>query len=159
MTPRRPLRAMPRSIIVPRTINAVLTTDAMKEDFPNAHADALMSAFQGGFSVTVSLLGDPNGRRPDIERMRDVEEVWLFCFRRMKLNQWRLMGRFIKSDTFIRLHLYRRSDLAGKAYERRAFEFQTCWDRSFGNRFIRGGTHWTDYLTGTIKDVDEPDSP
>ncbi len=69
VTPRRPLRAMPRSIIVPRTINAVLTTDAMKEDFPNAHADALMSAFQGGFSVTVSLLGDPNGRRPDIERM------------------------------------------------------------------------------------------
>ncbi len=156
VAPRRPLAAMPRLIAVPKAINAVLTTDAIKEDFPDAHADALMSAFQAGYSVSVSLFGDPRQQRPDLERMHGVDEVWLLCFRKMRQNQWRLMGRFTKIDTFVGLHLYRRSELAGKNYERSAFSFQACWDRSIGSRFLRG-SHWTDYLTGSIRDVDSAD--
>jgi hypothetical protein len=148
-----------RFIFLAEPICAVLRDrpTTIKVDFPNPKAEVLITAYIAGNYITVSMLGDPSGAGPDLERMHTVDEVWLFCFRSVKNNQWRIMGRFVAPNTFVGLRLYRRSELDGDNYERCAFEFQVCWQSCFGARpFIRSSL-WTDYLSGYVKNVDQPD--
>jgi hypothetical protein len=147
-----------RSLVVTKDIETIIRhrPTTVREDFPNPLGEALITSYLAGGYVSVSLNGDPDRRKPDLERMYNVDEVWLMCFRRQKHNQWRLMGRFAKVDTFVGLSLWRRRELVGVNYERKAFEFQVLWDHIFdGEPYIRGGKHWREYLTGTVKDVDE----
>lgn len=129
-----------------------MVANAIREDFPSPKADALVSRFCAGQYLSISLIGDPKGRRPDLERLRDVDEVWALCFRDFKSNQWRLLGRFASKNGFVGLGLYRRGELQG-AYVSRAIEVMAEWDQRFQAPPLRGTTK-LDYLSGTVKDVD-----
>ncbi len=118
-------------------------------------ADFLIAAFCLGWNVKISLVGDPdrdNPRHPDLERLTDVDEVWAFCFRRVKGNQWRLLGRFVAKDHFVGLGFYRRTELEGQ-YAAKAFEAAVRWPDYLGRREPIRGEHWSDYLTGNVQDV------
>jgi hypothetical protein len=145
-----------RALFVTEPIRGVLRDReiTVREDFPNPLGEALITTYISGGYVSVSLKGDPDDNHPDLERMHTVDEVWLFCFRKFRSNQWRLMGRFTALDTFVALRLYRRSELGGQNYERNAFEFQVCWETVFPDAPIVRGDKWSDYLSGTVKDVD-----
>lgn len=133
---------------------------AATANFPDHRAHALIDSFIGGEFLSVSLLGDPSKKSPEFERMSNVDEVWLVCFRKVSDNQWRIMGRFSKFDTFIGLAIHKRCDLAGKTkgrknYELKAEEFIEQWNDCFGRADPHRGSHWTDYLSGPVKDVDD----
>jgi len=160
--PRRQLKVEPRSIYVSEDVNALLHggARAATANFPDHRAHALIDSFIAGEFLSVSLLGDPSKKSPELERMSNVDEVWLICFRKASDNQWRIMGRFSKFNTFIGLAIHKRSDLGGrtkgrKNYELKAEEFIEQWNDRFRRAEPHRGVHWTDYLSGPVKDVDE----
>jgi hypothetical protein len=129
---------------------------AVAADFPDVHADVLITTFLAGQYLTVSLLGNSD-QGPDLERLRDVDEVWVFCFRKIRDNQWRIMGRFSRLNTFVGLTIHhRKRDLSGhRNYEIKAEAFIQQWNRCFDNAEPLRGTQWTDYLSGPVRDVDD----
>jgi hypothetical protein len=160
--PRRQLQAEPRSIYVPEDIGALLNggQPAVAADFPDSRAHALIDSFLAGEFLSVSLSGDPSKKSPELERMSNVDEVWLICFRKASHNQWRIMGRFSKFNTFIGLTMHKRCDLAGKSkgrknYELKAEDFIERWKDCFRGAEPLRGAHWTDYLSAPVKDVDD----
>lgn len=124
-------------------------------EFPDAVAHALIDTYITGGWIQTSLRGKGS---VDIERMHSVDEVWLFCFRKASANQWRIMGRFSKVNTFIGLKIHKRSDLRGKAYERKAHEFIDIWNQCFSGANPLRGNHWSDYLSPPVRDEAEADT-
>jgi hypothetical protein len=129
--------------------------NAIKEDFPSVNLEKLTSLFWAGQYISVSLLGDPQKRKPDFERLHSVDEVWAMCFRSIKGNQWRLLGRFYTKNIFIGLGLYRRRELTGSKYTRHAEDAILEWRQLFGDRAPIIGTQKYDYLSGVVRDVDQ----
>jgi len=126
---------------------------AAKAGFPDAEAHALVDAYLTGMSVKVCMCGDHSA---ELKRMQEVDEVWLFCFRNVGNNQWRLMGRFSTVDCFVGLRAYRRGDLSGRRkYTAAGKDFIKEWDRVFCGASPIKRSHWNDYLTGPVQDVDD----
>jgi len=123
--------------------------------FPDVQGAIFIQNFVSGARVEASLLGDPDKKRPDMERLTDVNEVWVACFRKPRDNQWRLMGRFAVTNVFIGLALHRRADLEG-AYTERANEFAAEWDRLLPTCPVVRGTYVGQYMTKPAVDVDAP---
>ena len=127
---------------------------AIQNDFPDPQAHALVDSYLAGEIVSVCLCGQHSAQ---IERLEDVDEVWVFCFRAMKSQQWRIMGRFSKRDCFVGLSIYNRNEInTRRKYTQAANDFISIWNREFKNASPLRGTHWSDYLTGPVQDLDAP---
>ena len=155
--PDRTRAADPRRILeCPREVVEVLFGRSAVEGFPQPRFLALVQRFVGHLYVSASLNGDPKRRKPDFERLSDVEEVWVMCFREPKMSQWRLMGRFIQYDRFVGIELYNRAFLDGKQqYQEIASGFPDRW-----NVFTDGmpplvRTSVYDYISRPSRDVYE----
>ncbi|HVY20458.1 MAG TPA: hypothetical protein VHA70_10320 [Bauldia sp.] len=122
--------------------------------FPDVQGAVFVTNFVGGGLVSASLRGDPNKNRPDMERLVDLDEVWVACFRRPRDNQWRLMGRFVRQNVFIGLSLYRRRELVDGAYAKKAAEFITRWNSLLAAASVVRSDFVADYLSKPTMDVD-----
>lgn len=154
--PRRASRVVRRDLHVTDDIFDLLAggSAAATADFPDAHAHSLIDSFLLGEYVSVCLCGD---HEADLKRLRAVDEVWVLCFRRVQLNQWRVIGRFSKPNTFVGLSIHRRGEInTWKKYNSAAQAFISKWNSTLHGRAPLRGNHWTDYLTGPVQDRDDP---
>ena len=156
IVPVRPRSGKPcvREIFVSDQVAELLSDNAAarKADFPDAVARALIDSFLLGRLIKVSLKG--NGT-VDLERMRNVDEVWVLCFRRVSDNQWRIMGRFSSFNKFVGLTAHKRSDLKGKSYDEKGRECVGEWLRCFKRLQPLRGNHWSDYLSAPVQNADD----
>jgi hypothetical protein len=136
-----------RLLLVPYEINEALKAIV---DLPKIRS--ILQRYISGMYVTASLQGDPNGHRPDLERLTNVNEVWVMCFRQPRFDQWRLMGRFIAPNVFVALALFRREFLNGdKNYQVIAEKFAAAWPTiDFG--VVRMGASVEDYISQPVRD-------
>ena len=149
---RRRLANPKRAFLVHKDVSQILS--GPHGGFPGAVGAAFITTFVMGGYVTASLIGDPGGLRPQMERLIDLDEVWVACFREPKFNQWRLMGRFARTNVFIGLTLHRRTDLAGDKYAVKANDFLNRWATLLPNCPIIRGTYLGESLTKPTRDVD-----
>jgi hypothetical protein len=125
---------------------------AISADFPDVHAHAHIDAFLAGQIVSCCLCGDHSAT---LKRLQDVDEVWVFCFRKVMKSEWRMMGRFSKPNVFIALRMYERRDLSPRRkYTEAANDFIDLWDKTFYGSPPRRGNRSSDYLTGPVNDLD-----
>jgi hypothetical protein len=96
-------------LLVPEEINAQLMRIV---DLPKIRS--VLQRYISGMYVTGSMQGGSNSRHPDFERLSNIDEVWVMCFRQPKMDQWRLMGRFAAFNAFVGLAFFRRAFLDGK---------------------------------------------
>ncbi len=102
--------------------------------------------------MTVSLQGNSE-KSPDFERLRGLDEIWVFCFRRPRPG-WRLFGRFIQRDHFIGLDLKDRHELAGNnTYGLYATNAIKIWNECIGREPLRSDAA-SGYLSGVTRDLD-----
>lgn len=130
-----------RTLWVPQEIDAALSGKTGFLDLAEPRFSVLIQRYIAGLYVTGSVNGDPKKLRPDFERLLNVNEVWVMCFRSPRFNQWRLMGRFIAHEEFVGLGLYRRGFLDGeKKYHAVAEAFVARW---------QGATSASNFIVGT----------
>jgi hypothetical protein len=144
--------SLKRDLWVPREINDVLSGRARILDFADPRFGAVIQRYVAGLWVTGTLNGDPN-KAVIFERLLNVDEVWVMCFRAPKINQWRLMGRFVAPNEFTALGLYRRGYLNGdKKYHGIAENFVTRWPHAAGGLGIFRGSKIEDYISQPVSD-------
>ena len=99
-------------------------------------------------------MGDPSGKRPDLERLTDNDEAWAMCFRKPTPG-WRLLGRFVAKNVFVGLSLKDRLVLGRTAtYDGFAKAMTRQWNESFPSLPVVRGNAWSDYVGGKVRDVD-----
>ena len=77
------------------------------------------------------------------------------CFRKPR-PEWRLFGRFVAKDTFVGLLLVDRITLGTNAnYGQYIRNLQSMWASQGLPQPIRSNS-LNDYLSGTVRDVDNP---
>lgn len=139
-----------RLLLVPEEVNAALKKIA---DLPKMRS--LLQCYMSGMYVTGSMSGDSRNRKPNFERLLNVDEVWVMCFRNPHYEQWRLMGRFAAFNAFVGLAFFRRAFLDGDAkYQKTAEEFVAKWP-SAEIPFFRGNTI-EDYMSQPVRDPYAP---
>lgn len=142
-----------RVLLVPEEIDAALTkiVDSQK-------IRSVLQRHLSGMYVTGSMRGDHDNRKPDFERLEDVDEVWVMCFRQPKFDQWRLMGRFAAFNAFVGLAFFRRAYLDGqKKYHNFAEQFDARWPNTGTQAIpIHRGTTIDDYLSQPVRDPYAP---
>lgn len=150
--PPNPLGRL-RAIHVPPTIIDMFEGRRIDTGFPDYRANSFAAIFGAGQYVRVSLIGDPEKKRPDLERLTDMDEAWAMCFRSPKPG-WRLLGRFVAKNVFVSACLLDRLTLDGDAtYARYAQAMITRWGEGLPEWEPIRGLAWQDYLDGTVKDV------
>jgi len=138
-----------RSLWVPEDINEVLAGDAHQLGYPDPSMGC-RQRFISGIYVTGSMSGDPDGRKPDFEKLLNVNEVWVMCFRAPRDNQWRLMGRFVGQNSFVGLRLFSRAFLNGEEhYHKQAESFARDWPET--ESFLSGASI-KDYISDPVGD-------
>lgn len=144
-----------RRLIVKESIANVLQEQLLFDRSPYPRFRALVTKYQLGWSIRVSLHGNSEAR-PDFERLDDCDEVWVMCFRDPRLNQWRLFGRFIQHNVFVGLYLYDRRALGTREhYNIVAQNFPNQWDVETKMMPYITGTTVGQYLGGVTIDVDQ----
>jgi hypothetical protein len=139
-----------RELWVPEEIDAVLAGDARPLGFTDTKFASCRQLYIAGMFVSGSVNGDPHKRHPNFERLENVDEVWVMCFRAPHDNQWRLMGRFVEPNKFVGLALFSRRFLNGRIhYEKQATEFASRWPTS-EKYFV--GTKIEDYISQPVRD-------
>lgn len=132
----------------------VLTGARTIDDFPIRRARALQQLFIGHAYVSGSVKGDPQNRQPDFERLVDVDEVWVMCFRQPRHSQWRLMGRFIRKDNFVGLALYSRAYLGNRVkYHSIARAFDKIWSETVPQLSFHRGACLDEYISKPCRDL------
>lgn len=112
-----------RVLLVPTEIN-----ETLKKLTGFSKIRGVLQRYISGSYITASMKGDPRRRHPDLERLLNVNEVWVMCIRQPKIEQWRLMGRFADFNAFVGLALFRRQFLDGeKTYTAQAEKFAAGW--------------------------------
>lgn len=146
--PERDGYAYRRQLLVPREIN-----DALGSLVDRPKIRSTLQRYLAGVFVTGSMQGDPRGLRPDFERLETLDEVWVMCFRQPRHEQWRLMGRFIKPNSFVGLGFYRREFLNGKKhYQKQAELFLEHWNRVAIDMTTYVGHAIEDYISQPVRD-------
>jgi hypothetical protein len=116
---------------------------------------SVLQRYISGLYVTGSMRGDPDSRHPDFERLENIDEVWVMCFRQPKFDQWRLMGRFADSNAFVGLAFFRRAFLNGtKKYHGLAQQFLTRWPTT--DIPVHHGNVIEDYMSQPVRDPYAP---
>jgi hypothetical protein len=138
---------------VPASVIEMFEGRRIDTGFPDFRANRTVAIFQAGQFVTISLVGDLGKKRPDLERLTDLDEAWAMCFR-APMPGWRLLGRFAAKSVFVGLSLLDRHTLNGnRTYAGYAQAMIDKWEEDLpGIEPVRGLT-WQDYLDGTVKDV------
>jgi len=141
--------------LVPEEIESVLCGALPTSEYPNPKFSALLQQYIAGYYLTASLCGNPNKKlKPDFERLTDLDEVWAMCFRATRVNQWRLLGRFVRQNIFVGLGLYRRSFLNGKTtYHVRAVEFLAHWEKFEHSLPVIRSNRIEDYISEPVRDL------
>jgi hypothetical protein len=150
--PLKPWREAKRYILVTPEIDALLDGHGLYAAFPSLAAEKLIGRFCAGYLVTVSRR--VTKLMPDVERIEGFDEVWALCARTPKPG-WRILGRFYEKDVFVALRPWEKSKLFAK-YAEAAREVIEDWQRLFGPKAAHGGITISDYLSGVVRDVDEP---
>lgn len=141
-----------RVLLVPEEINAELKRIM---DLPKIRS--VLQRYISGMYVTGSMRGDPRKWHPDFERLENLDEVWVMCFRQPKFDQWRLMGRFADFNAFVGLGFFRRTYLDGeKKYHRQAEEFIVRWPNLGINIPVHTGNIIEDYISQPARDPYAP---
>jgi hypothetical protein len=154
VSPRRSVNVARRGLYVADRPFDLLAggAEAVEADFPDPHAHHLVDAFITGQIVSVCLCGEHNA---DLKRLQDVDEVWVLCFRKVRMNQWRVLGRFSRQDCFVGLTIHRRDEIGTrKKYTKAASDFISFWNIALRGAQPLRGSHWVDYLTGPVQDLD-----
>jgi hypothetical protein len=139
-----------RVLLVPKDINSELKKIA---DLPKIRS--VLQRFISGMYVTGSMQGGPRDLRPDFERLTNVNEVWVMCFRQPKFDQWRLMGRFARFNAFVGLALFRRAFLNGdQKYQTIAADFVARWPTA--DIPVHTGNTIESYLSIPVRDPYAP---
>ncbi len=144
-------------LFVTPEINTIL--DGKHESYvhlPVVETEATIGRFCKGLLITASLLGNSK-KRPDFERLRGLDEVWVICIRKPKMFQIRLFGRFACSGVFVATNLYERGDLGTEQnYNSLAALVPNAWTDIVGELVPpMAATTVKEYLGGVVRDVDE----
>lgn len=150
--PVRPLAAAVRRLSVSNEVADLLDGRTAFGDFPAIEAERLIGIFCAGQLITISQ--KKNDRRPDLERLEGFDEVWSFCLRRPKPG-WRLLGRFIQRDHLILLRGWDKQKLFNQ-YTEASEQIIDDWEDLFATRVAHSGEWYSGYLSGVIRDADEP---
>ena len=141
--------------VTPAIANLIDGADPML-GFPSAEATVITDRYLAGWLMVTSLTArtDPPRARPDLERLENVDEAWVMCFRKPRPG-WRLFGRFAEPSKFVALHAHDRDALAGGAYEAKAEEMISTWKAMFEEEEPHRGASVEDYVGGVWRDVSE----
>jgi hypothetical protein len=150
--PLKPVGESKRHILVTPKLVALLDGQTLFGAFPSLAAEKLIGRFSAGYLVTVSR--KVTRLKPDIERIIGFDEVWALCARTPRPG-WRILGRFYERDLFVALRAWEKNNLMTK-YPQAAREVIDDWQRLFGPKAPHRGGSVSDYLSGVIRDVDEP---
>jgi hypothetical protein len=154
--PRDPDVPAKRELWVPRQIRSVIAGHVEGAGFPDHVADALIKNYVAGYFITGSMLGNPSGKKPDLERLLGHDEIWVFCFRKPQQQQWRLFGRFLRRNVFVGVRLHHRGELGGKNYNLCAMGALADWNAISGNTEPLKGTELKDYVSEPCRDLYKP---
>jgi hypothetical protein len=152
---RRPLRAtgnFVRRIFVTKEIDAFLNTNVPY--FPRPNAEITFGTFCSGHSMTVTR---KMGVRADLELMEDTDEVWIMCFRKPKVGQGRLLGRFVSRNIFVGTRIATREEIANDTYPVVAAGVIDTWDEITGGIRPVRSNNFDDYLGSQFRDLDNED--
>ena len=137
-------------------VNRILDGDDEKfKHLPMVETEAIIGRFCAGHLVTASLAGN-SARKPDFEKLQDLDEVWAICARRPRMWQVRIFGRFISKGTFIGLGLHERGTLGlRETYNAVASDVPSLWNDLLGSCVRYDANTVDDYFGGVCRDVDE----
>jgi hypothetical protein len=121
-------------------------------DFPAVEAERMIGIFCGGGYLSISR--KKNKVRPDLEMLEGLDEIWSFCLRRPRPG-WRLLGRFYQKDHLILLRGWDKHKLFNR-YEKASEQIIKDWNDLFGTEVAYSGDWYSGYLSGVIRDADEP---
>lgn len=151
-TPKRPLGGDVRRLSVSTEVADLLDGRTAFGNFPAVEAEKMIGIFCAGQYITLSR--KKNKVRPDLEKLEGFDEVWSFCLRR-PVPGWRLLGRFIQKDHLILLRGWDKHKLI-KQYETASQQIIDDWEALFGTKVSHSGEWYSGYLSGVIRDADEP---
>ncbi|WP_174263624.1 hypothetical protein [Hyphomicrobium sp. CS1BSMeth3] len=122
--------------------------------FPSGYAIATTEAYMRGHLVFVSLTAETMTECVvDLERLENVDEVWVLCFRKPKPG-WRVFGRFTEKNCFVGFTARHRGELGSiKKYTKVAETVPQLWNNTFGNERPHTGETVAEYLDGVVRDV------
>ncbi len=101
--------------------------------------------------VTVSGAMD---KRADFKRMVDTDEVWIMAFRKPKLGQGRLLGRFVDRNIFVGTVIASREEIAKVSYAAVAARVIDTWDEVTGGIPPMRSNNFEDYFGPQHIDLD-----
>jgi hypothetical protein len=157
---REPLEALTQVpkrwlYVTPEIAKALNGEDEQFRNFPMVQTESLISVFSAGFLIRVSLAGN-SSRKPEFERLSDLDEVWAMCVRKPLMWQVRMLGRFLDAGVFIGLDLLERRQLGSRMnYQDIASKIPEKWTSVFGNTKPFAALRAESYLGGVVMDVDD----
>ena len=157
---RYPLRAKGENkrflYVTPMVRDGLAGTDPALSHLPMVEMELIIATFCAGYRLTASLLGNPKNKRPQIERLMGLDEVWAVCARTPSRKQVRMFGRFIEPGKFVGLQLHDRKALDDfKTYTRKASSVLGDWSSIFGALQPFRGSTLQEYLGEQVLDVDQ----
>ncbi len=147
-----------RMLLVPPNIATVLTGVLSIDQSPAPRFAHYITIYQLGYFVKVSLSGlDSESKKPFLERLAGLSEVWVMCFRDPRASQWRLFGRFVRQNCFVGIKLHTRENLGQKEnYNAEGENFINLWNKLFSQFGYVLGSQADEYLSEPFGDVDNP---
>jgi len=119
-----------------------------------SEVDGLITRFRAGLLVRVSRKKAQRKRNhPELEWLDGFDQIWVMCFRRLRPGL-RILGRFYEKDHLVLLRHYDKRVLVKKYLEAER-EVIDDWEKLFGTRAAHSGTDFGDYMSGSVRDIDE----
>lgn len=154
LNPRSPVVA-PRILLVTPEIDALLDGHVGAGVFPDVEAEKFIGIFSAG--QLLSLSRKKTKRKPDLEMLEGVDEVWAICLRRPKPG-WRILGRWFdeleKQKVFVALRAWEKRRLFGK-YPEASQEVIDDWNDMFGGAAPKRVAELSEYVGGVTNDLDQ----
>lgn len=150
--PFRPLGPPVRRLFVSDEVADLLDGRTEYGQFPAVEAEKVIGIFCAGQRIGVSR--KKTEQRPELERLEGFDEVWSLCLRRPRPG-WRLLGRFYQKDHLILLRGWDKHKLFNQ-YEKASEQIIKDWEVLFGTKSSHSGEWYTGYISGVVRDVDEP---
>lgn len=153
--PLRPLPMVRKMYLTPEVAKVLDGEDDKFKHLPTKETEVILGRFSAGHLVTVSMIGD-NSKKPDFEKLSDLDEVWAVCARRPRMFQVRIFGRFIDKGIFIGTALHERRTLGiRQQYADLAAKVPDQWNAVLGDCVAFSANSALEYFGGICRDVDE----
>jgi hypothetical protein len=150
---RKPLRLQAeqkRHLYVTQEIADLLDGKTQRGLFPTVASETLIGRFCAGYLITVSR--KRNDKRPDLEQLEGLDEVWALCPRIPKPG-WRLLGRFLSKGRLVLLRAWDKHKLASR-YSEAGAEVINDWSQILPDHRPLRGASVEDYVGELYRDVD-----